>query len=62
MSTRGRVVSCPCGSGEPSVWLRDGYGIELCRACSACREERLARYRPDIMERYETDEPVEPEP
>ena len=55
---------CSCGSGEPSYWLHDGQGIELCRACDACEEEKLARYRPEILDHYsqaDVDEPIEPE-
>lgn len=42
-------------------WLRDGYGIELVKVCSRCEDVKLARYRPDIQTRYETDEQVEEE-
>ena len=36
----------------------DGYGIPLGWMCEPCLRRR---YRSDIMERYETDEPIEPE-
>lgn len=52
---------CPCGSGKISYWQYDGYGIELCRTCEDCHDEKMKRYRPDIKERYETDEPIESE-
>ena len=51
-------------STEPSEWLRDGRGIELCRACPLCRTEKLRRYRPEILKYYDqsdVDEPIEPE-
>ena len=53
---------CSCGSGLPSAWEYDGNGIELCRACDACREEKLSKYRPEILEPYgqdQVDEPIE---
>ena len=50
---------CSCGSGEQSYWLRDGYGIELCKVCDKCEKEKLSHYRSDIMERYDCDEPIE---
>ena len=55
---------CNCGSGLPSRWLRDGRGIELCRACDACEDERLSGYRPEVLRPYtqaDVDEPIEPE-
>lgn len=52
---------CPCGSGLPSHWEFDGYGIPLCRVCSKCMKEKLSHYRHDIHARYECDEPIEEE-
>ena len=37
----------------------DGYGIYCGRMCDPCFKRRFRR---DIMERYETDEPLDPEP
>lgn len=57
-------MECRCGSGLGSYWLRDGRGIELCRACENCEEEKLSRYRPEIVGYYtqeDVDEPIEPE-
>lgn len=51
-------------STEPSYWLFDGQGIELCRACDICKEQKLSRYRIEILEHYSqdmVDEPIEPE-
>ena len=56
-----RLRECSCGSGEIPDALHDGYGIFLGYACSRCRREKLAGFRPDIFERYETDEPIEAE-
>jgi hypothetical protein len=39
----------------------DGHGIFLFYACEACAASALKHFRPDIMERYECDEPIEPE-
>lgn len=52
---------CPCGSGEPRYPLKDGYGIFMTYACDRCVKEKRAQFRPDIFERYDTDEPIEPE-
>lgn len=53
--------TCSCGSGYEKFPLYDGHGIFLCYACWECEEEKMAGYRPDILERYECDEPIEPE-
>ena len=37
---------CPCGSGKSSWWLRDARGIECCRICDDCADEKIAEYRP----------------
>ena len=55
------VVPCGCGSGLFRYPLNDGYGIFLTYVCNECIDEKLKRYRPDIMERYQCDEPIEPE-
>jgi hypothetical protein len=52
---------CRCGSGKMSRWIYDGHGIELFRACDVCLPEKMKGLRPDIMEKYEADEPIEPE-
>ena len=49
-------------SNEPSWWARDAQGIELCRICDRCKDEKLARYRPEILSGYDqndVDEPIE---
>ena len=55
------INKCECGSGYEQYPLLDGYGIFLCYACLQCEEEKLLKYRPDIMEHYECDETLEPE-
>ena len=55
---------CDCGSGLESHWEHDGQGIPLCRVCSKCKNRKLARYRPEILEHYtqaDVDEPIEPD-
>jgi len=54
---------CPCGSGEYPADLYDARGIYCCKVCDKCREEKMARYRPEIFEDsdYEADEPIEPD-
>jgi hypothetical protein len=55
----GTYFVCGCGSGEVPYELKDGYGIYLTSACTRCEREKLKRFRPDIMERYDTDEQIE---
>jgi hypothetical protein len=55
------IRKCDCGSGRDSIAEFDGYGIFLCYTCGACRNAKMQRYRRDIMERYETDEQIEPD-
>lgn len=50
---------CPCGSGKYREKQFDGHGIFLCYTCEDCEEEKMSRYRPDIHERYECDEPID---
>lgn len=52
---------CNHTKGDGSWWEYDGYGIPLCRVCEKCEKEKLSRFRSDIKERYECDEPIEPE-
>lgn len=54
---------CPCGSGLESWWQNDARGIPLCRTCDKCHDEKMARYRPEVLSdgSYECDEPIEPE-
>lgn len=56
-----RLQACPCGSGNYPDQVFDGHGIFLCYTCEKCHEKRMTGYRPDIMERYECDEPIEPD-
>jgi hypothetical protein len=51
-------------SNTPFWWVHDAQGIELARVCAACRDEKLSRFRPEILTGYnqsDVDEPIEPE-
>jgi hypothetical protein len=52
---------CPCGSGKPSHWQYDARGIELCRTCDDCHDEKMKAYRPEVLtdSNYETDEAID---
>jgi len=66
MNYRPAQHSCLDGvtSQEPSWWEDDARGIELCRVCDVCREQKLSRYRPEILRGYDqndVNEPIEEE-
>lgn len=45
-----------------SWWEHDAQRIPLCRVCDICREEKLSRYRPEILTGYtqaDVDEQIE---
>jgi hypothetical protein len=47
---------------DGSWWEYDAQGIELARVCDACKDEKLSRYRPEILTGYsqaDVDEPIE---
>lgn len=47
---------------DAGVWEEyDGHGVYLCLVCNKCVATKLARYRPDIMEAYLCDEPIDEE-
>jgi hypothetical protein len=52
---------CPCGSGHDGYWQYDARGIELCRTCDICHDEKMSRYRPDVLtdSSYWADEAIE---
>lgn len=54
---------CVCGSGLPSEEVKDARGIYLARVCRKCRAERLAGFRPEVLNDsgYECDEAIEEE-
>lgn len=46
-----------------SYWQKDARGIELCRTCPKCHDEKMGRYRPEVLTNanYDHDEPIEEE-
>jgi hypothetical protein len=47
---------------DGSWWEHDARGIPLCRVCDNCINERLSKYRPEILSGYtqaDVDEPIE---
>ena len=50
---------CPCGSGENPYPIYDGYGIYLSKVCSECEPKVVSKFRKDIFEAYECDEPID---
>jgi len=49
---------------RPSWWEYDAQRIPLCRVCEECREQKLSRYRPEILtgyDQHDVDEPIEPD-
>jgi hypothetical protein len=59
--SRHQARPCPCGSGFGSFWQLDARGIELCRTCEKCHDEKLSDYRPDVLsdKSYWADELIE---
>lgn len=43
---------CSCDSGEMSWWEFDAQGIPLTRVCDKCRDEKLSKYRPEVLTGY----------
>jgi len=56
---RNYLDNCPCGSGKSAEAVYDGYDIFMCYVCEDCRKRKLAQFRKDTFERYDTDEPIE---
>jgi len=56
-----KMKVCACGSGLDSYWQHDARGIPLCRTCTECHDEKMKRYRPDVLDNpgYEADEDIE---
>lgn len=52
---------CPCGSEKNSWWENDARGIPLARVCVDCKQEKLSKYRPEVLtdSQYECDEQIE---
>jgi hypothetical protein len=60
---KGIEMTCNCGSGEKSFWVNDARNIPLAKVCRVCKEEKLSKFRPEVITNpnYETCEPIEPE-
>lgn len=56
-----RVRTCPCGSGRERFPQHDARGIFLTFTCTACHDERMKRFRPEVLRdpQYEADEPID---
>lgn len=57
-------TNCNMHSRDDGVswWEHDAQGIPLCRVCDKCIDEKLSRYRPEILSGYtqaDVDEPIE---
>lgn len=47
---------------DGSWWVHDAQNIPLCRVCDECIDEKLSKYRPEILDGYtqsDVDEPIE---
>jgi hypothetical protein len=56
-----RLKDCPCGSGLERSANQDARGIFLCYTCDKCHDEKMSRYRPDVLTDpdYWHDEPID---
>lgn len=56
-----RNYICRCGSGKDSYWVNDARGIPLGRMCEDCEQERLSKFRPDVLtdSNYWADEDID---
>jgi hypothetical protein len=54
---------CSCGSEKNSWWENDARGIPLARVCEDCKNQKLSKFRPEVLNnpQYEASEPIEPE-
>lgn len=57
------MPACNCGSGEEREAQYDARGIFCCYTCDECYEDKMSRFRPEVLmdSNYECDEPIEPE-
>ena len=61
---RERLINHGHTKDDGSWWEHDAQGIPLCRVCDECRDEKLSRYRPEILSGYDqndVNEPIDPE-
>ena len=50
---------CSCGSGHQPYPIYDGYGIFLGYVCEDCEDDYVKKFRKDIFENYDCDEPID---
>lgn len=52
---------CACGSDLQSYWERDARGIPLCKVCLKCRDDKLSKFRAEVLtdSNYECSEDVD---
>ena len=50
---------CPCGSAKPAEAVYDGYNIFMCYVCEDCRKRKLSKFRKDIFDQYDAEEPID---
>ena len=54
---------CPCGSGQRRMPNHDARGIFLNFTCDECHDEKMAKYRPEVLSNpnYECEDcPIDP--
>lgn len=56
-------MKCEHAHAKRAWWEYDARGIPLCKVCSDCVDEKLAKYRPDVLTNstYWADEPINEE-
>jgi hypothetical protein len=56
-----RLHDCSCGSGEEHWAEFDARGIFLTYVCEQCRDQKLKKYRKDVLDdpNYWHDEPID---
>ena len=61
MNDNSKNRPCSCGSGKPCQWVNDARGIPLALVCPDCRDEKLSKYRPEVLtdSDYTVDEPID---
>jgi len=55
------MKKCNCGSDLLSIWVYDAKGIPLAKVCKDCKQTKLGKFRPEVLDdpNYETDEQIE---
>lgn len=48
---------------DGSYWVNDARGIPLARVCEKCEDEKLAKFRPEVLtdSNYAANEEIEPD-